>query len=219
MPRRPKVVSLEASIQALGDADPATLKVLQDALAKARIAANGAPVGVRLDSCAKYVERKKRLLAKCDEDMAKLQTLRASVEEELKAGVARLESLRAEAAVPMPQPQVPTPNVEADVSPHAAIPSTSCNGELSQWRAGARSHMDEELEEVEDAVDKKQVSQVRSQNTSCHQRRSPVNTQLRFRCRRSRALLRVERFPCWGSQQSWSRLVAHCGGRRRHESR
>ena len=139
-----KVVSLEASIQALGDADPATLKVLQ---------AN-APVGVRLDSCAKYVERKKRLLAKCDEDMAKLQTLRASVEEELKAGVARLESLRAEAAVPMPQPQVPNPNVEADVSRMQQV-IDELQRELSQWRAGARSHMDEELEEVEDAVDKK----------------------------------------------------------------
>ena len=121
-----KVVSLEASIQALGDADLATLKVLQDALAKARTAANGAPVGVRLDSCAKYVERKKRLLAKCDEDMAKLQTLRASVEEELKAGVARLESLRAEAAVPMPQPQVPNPTWK--MCPACSKSSTSCNG-------------------------------------------------------------------------------------------
>ena len=128
---------------------PRHSKFLQDALAKARIAANGAPVGVRLDTCAKYVERKR----KCDEDMAKLQTLRASVEGELKAE-ARLESLRAEAAVPMPQPHVPHQNVGADVSRMQQV-IDKLQRELSQWRAGARSHMDEELEDGEDAVDKK----------------------------------------------------------------
>ena len=41
-------------------------------------------------------------------------------------GWARLESLRAEAAVPMPQPQVPHQNLEADVSRSKS--STSGNG-------------------------------------------------------------------------------------------
>ena len=54
----------------------------------------------------------------------------------------------------MPQPQVPNPNVEADVSRMQQV-IDELQRELSQWRAGARSHMDEELEEVEDAVDKK----------------------------------------------------------------
>ena len=48
---RAKVVFPEAAIQALGDADPATLRVMQDALTKAKMAVNGAPVGVRFDSC------------------------------------------------------------------------------------------------------------------------------------------------------------------------
>ena len=181
-----KVVSLEASIQALGDADPATLKVLQDALAQARIAANGAPVGVRLDSCAKYVERKKRLLAKCEEDMAKLQTLRASVEEELKAGEARLESIRAETAVPTPTESAQSEHGSRCV-PHAASHRRVATGveSVASWRSQSHGRR---ARRWGGCRRQEEVAQVRSHNTSCHQRRCPVNTQLRFRCRRSRAL-------------------------------
>ena len=94
------------------------------------------------------------IVGKCDEDTAKLQTLRASVEEELKAGEARLESLRVEAAVPTPQPQVPNQNMEADVSRMQQV-IDELQRELSERRAGVRSHMEEEVEDGEDAVDKK----------------------------------------------------------------
>ena len=59
---------------------------------------------------------------------------------------------------------------------------------------------------------------VRSQNTSCHQRRSPVNTQVRFRCRRCRALygLRGSRV---GEASNPGPELFHYGGRRRLDSR
>ena len=53
-----------------------------------------------------------------------------------------------------PQPQVPNQNMEADVSRMQQV-IDELQRELSQWRAGVRSHMDEELEDGEDAVDKK----------------------------------------------------------------
>ena len=130
------------------------------------------------------------------EQICRLQTLRASVEEELKAGVARLESLRAEAAVPMPQPQVPNPNVE-DVSRMQQV-IDELQRELSQWRKGLASSLPEHL--LPSAEEPRQ---------------HPVEVQEPS----VQSSLRVERFPCWGSQQSWSRVVAHCGGRRRHDSR
>ena len=123
--------------------------------------------------------------SKCDEDMAKLQTLRASVEEEeLKAGEVRLESLRAEAAVPMPKPQVDHQNMEADVSrmqrvidDATGVESVASGCPQSHGRRGRRWGGCRRQEKV---------AQVRH-----HQRWCPINTQLRarprstFRCRES----------------------------------
>ena len=96
-----KVSRLEAAIAALGEhPDPSVLKTLEDALHKAKEGTSVPPVGVRLDSCAQFVERARRRLAKAEEEFNRVQEERAKRATELAEGLARLKSLRAEAAVP-----------------------------------------------------------------------------------------------------------------------
>ena len=93
-------VCLEVAIAALGEfPDPSVLKALQDALKKAQEGASVPPVGVRLDSCAQFVERARRRLAKAEVEFNRVQEERALRATELAEGLARLETLRAEAAV------------------------------------------------------------------------------------------------------------------------
>ena len=70
------------------------------------------PVGVRLDSCVQFVERARRRLAKAEEDFNQVQEERAKLAAELSEGLARLETLRAEAAVPGAPPPPPAPSQE-----------------------------------------------------------------------------------------------------------
>ena len=107
-----KMRCLEAAIAALGPNPDATLKTLQDALQAARSVANVPPVGVRLDSCVQFVERARRRLAKAEEDFNRVQEERAKLAAQLSEGLARLETLRAEAAVPGPPPPPPAPSQE-----------------------------------------------------------------------------------------------------------
>ena len=95
-----KVKRLEAAIAALGEfPDPSVFKTLQDALTKAQEGASVPPVGVRLDLCAQFVERARRRLAKAEVEFNCVQEERALRATELAEGLARLETLRAEAAV------------------------------------------------------------------------------------------------------------------------
>ena len=55
-----------------------------------------------------------------------------------------------------PNRRCPHQNMEADVSRMQQV-IDELQRELSQWRAGARSHMHEEVEDGEDAVDNKRL--------------------------------------------------------------
>ena len=68
--------------------------------------------GVRLDSCVQFVERARRRLAEAEEDFNRVQEERAKVVAELSEGLARLETLCAEAAVPGLSPPPPAPSQE-----------------------------------------------------------------------------------------------------------
>ena len=69
---RARVTALEAAISALGTADGAALKSLQEALHKAKQSAHIPPVGERLDACHQFIERAKKRLAKADADLLRL---------------------------------------------------------------------------------------------------------------------------------------------------
>ena len=58
-----KVASLEAAIAALGDHDDQVRKSLEESLAKAKKSTNVAPVGVRLNSSMKFIERIRKRVA------------------------------------------------------------------------------------------------------------------------------------------------------------
>ena len=115
-----RVASLEAAIAALGDHDDQVRKSLEESLAKAKKSTNVAPVGVRLNSAMKFIERIQKRVATKDAEIAKkeeevrlLQSQRAEEMASLVAAEARLESLRAEAA-PTNVPAPPLVNVEAE---------------------------------------------------------------------------------------------------------
>ena len=46
-----RVLKLEAALQTLGDEDTPEVKAIQDALKKAKVAAQGIPVGVQFQQC------------------------------------------------------------------------------------------------------------------------------------------------------------------------
>ena len=79
-----RVVRLQTAVDALGDdnSPEATL----------------APVGVRLDACAQFVERARNRLSRADEELRKAQDERVRLEQELRDGEQRLEALRVEAS-------------------------------------------------------------------------------------------------------------------------
>ena len=131
------VVSLEASIQALGDADPTTLKVLQDALAKARIAANGAPVGVR-----------PRFVCQVGHGRTSDTSCICGRGDEGGGGsCVESPSCRSSCA---DAPTAGAPSEHGSRCGPAAASHRRVATELSQWRAGARSQMDEKVEDGED---------------------------------------------------------------------
>ena len=105
---RARVTSLEAAISALGNADGPFLKLLQEALSKARKATQVAPVGERLEACTQFIERARKRLEKSDLELEKIQAERARLAAELAEGQARLEALRTEARSAAPT-QPPTP--------------------------------------------------------------------------------------------------------------
>ena len=92
-----RVLRLQTAVNALGDDDSPEAKMLRDALKKAQQEVTTAPVGVRLDACAQFVERAKNRLFKADEALRKAQDERCKLEQELREGQQRLEELRAEA--------------------------------------------------------------------------------------------------------------------------
>ena len=114
-----RVRRLEAAIDALGAGSEEAL-CLEGVLAQAKRGASLAPVGERLDSTIKYVERcQKRLLAA--EDAVKVAiSSRDQAAAELEEGQRNLENLRLEAAAQasmVPDPgatQVSHPSHEAD---------------------------------------------------------------------------------------------------------
>ena len=93
-----RVLRLQTAVNALGDDDSPEAKMLRDALKKAQQEVTTAPVGVRLDACAQFVERAKNRLLKADEALRKVQDERCKLEQELREGEQRLEELRAEAS-------------------------------------------------------------------------------------------------------------------------
>ena len=93
-----RVVRLQSAVDALADDNSSEAKMLRDALKKAQQEATSAPVGVRLDACAQFVERARNRLSKADEALRKAQNDRARSEQELRDGEQRLEALRVEAS-------------------------------------------------------------------------------------------------------------------------
>ena len=79
---------LQTAVNALGDDDSPEAKMLRDALKKAQQEVTTAPVGVRLDACAQFMERAKNRLLKADEALRKAQ--RCKLEQELKGGRAEV---------------------------------------------------------------------------------------------------------------------------------
>ena len=82
-----RVQRLEAALQTLGDEDTPEVKSLQDALKKAKVAAQGIPVGVHLEECQKFV-------ARCEKRIAALDVERSRELERLEEGKSNLERLR-----------------------------------------------------------------------------------------------------------------------------
>ena len=99
---RARVTALEAAVSALGSADAAALKSLQDALQKVKQSAHVHPVGERWGACNQYIERAKKRLAIADAELLKLQTERAQLATELAEGQARFDTLRVEAGAGAP---------------------------------------------------------------------------------------------------------------------
>ena len=89
---------LQTAVDALGDDNSPEAKMLRDALKKAQQEATMAPVGVRLDACAQFVERARNGLSRADEVLRKAQDERVRLEQELRDGEQRLEALRVEAS-------------------------------------------------------------------------------------------------------------------------
>ena len=103
---------LQSAVDALGDDNSSEAKMLRDTLKKAQQEATSAPVGVRLDACAQFVERARNRLSKADEALRKAQDDRARLEQELRDGEQRLEALRVEASEQVRAPPATGPGDE-----------------------------------------------------------------------------------------------------------
>ena len=97
--------------------------------------------GVRLDSCAQFVERARQRLAKAEVEFNRVQEERALRATEFAQGLARLETLRAEAAV-SGVPQVP-PHPPQDVG-HLQEVIKDLQAEVASFRA-RQSEAEEDL--------------------------------------------------------------------------
>ena len=78
---------MEAVLHTLGDEDTPEVKSLQGVLKKAKVAAQGIPVGVQLEECQKFV-------ARCEKRIAALDVERSKELERLEEGNSNLERLR-----------------------------------------------------------------------------------------------------------------------------
>ena len=93
-----RIKKLEKAIEVFG-ADNPEAQGLVSALKKARAQSHSqSAIGVRLDSCRAFVERAKKRLAGAEEAVTKALCLKSTMEAELEQGLARLQSLREEAA-------------------------------------------------------------------------------------------------------------------------
>ena len=127
-----RVTSLEAAINVLGNADSPALKLLQEALSKARKATQVAPVGERLETCTQFIERARKRLEKSNLELEKIQAERARLAAELAEGQARLV-LRTEAGSAAPtQPPAPM-DVGAELKRMQAVIDDLLR-ERSQWK-------------------------------------------------------------------------------------
>ena len=106
-PTRCKVRRFEEALKAMGDMQGPEVEVLQDALKRARQAAQERPLASQLSECRSFIERSERRLEKIDAERA-AETL------QLNEARSRLSRLEAQAAV-LP-PDVPRHTPAADVS-------------------------------------------------------------------------------------------------------
>ena len=82
---------------------------------KAKQHATPSPVGVRLDSCARFVERVRNRLNNADLAIREWQELREKFAADLEKGEADLEALRSEAAAAVPVPPVASNRGDAEI--------------------------------------------------------------------------------------------------------
>ena len=99
-----RVQRLEAALHTLGDEDTPEVKSLQDALKKAKVAAQGILVVVQLEECQKFV-------ARCEKRIAALDVERSRELERLEEGKSNLERLR----LMMTSQVVPPPDSSSEV--------------------------------------------------------------------------------------------------------
>ena len=93
-----RVARLQAAVDAMGDDDGPEMRTLREALKKAKQETSAAPVGVRLDACAQFVERARARLSRADDVCRKAQEERVKFERESREGEERLEQLWVEAS-------------------------------------------------------------------------------------------------------------------------
>ena len=103
---RARVVRLEAALQVLGEESPEA-QPIKEALLKAREQSRVQPVGERLDSTLKFIQRSRTRIEKIQADLTREQVL-------LQQAMESLERLRDEAASSVPE-QVRRPQAPMDV--------------------------------------------------------------------------------------------------------
>ena len=107
-PLQGRIEKLEKAIEVFG-ADNLEAQGLVSALMKARAQSQSqSAIGVRLDSCRAFVERAKKRLAGAEEAVTKALSLKSTMEAEFEQLLARLQSLREEAAA-QPSTTIPDP--------------------------------------------------------------------------------------------------------------
>ena len=103
---RARVARLEAALQVLGETSPEA-QPIQEALRKAREQCRVHPVGERLDSTLKFIQRSRARIEKIQVDLTREQSL-------LHQALESLERLRDEAANSVPEP-MPRPQEQMDI--------------------------------------------------------------------------------------------------------